>query len=491
MTQDQEERVLAMLAAFEEGKKIGDLEYASGGPEEVQVEVMERGESKRMNLSEAVQTTEICGRYWDESLSTPTAAGVYGSISMLRNLQNILGLGCYLVQDDHSRRKLDPRNHYLFEDGAPAALDGSMGQYMWGVRRYFWLSVWKEGNYRYEAVGLKPIPGKPSYRIPVFSKGAGNHGVMDRTNLILCSLISAAEQYRGGSGSAITGKNNSAENASMLGYAATNIQIQQFEVYGAKRGTGWGAGWGWIEAVTMLLFDIIMGTTHSQEAFNPNLDANGLHQGGLGPGVSNMPDWNGYNSYYPVVPLSAGVELGDGIGVSMYAVKDANGNTVYNAPVPVFCGLRNLFGHLWLGKNRIIGVKQADGSYKFYVPRTSLTTWNPSDYANMLEVGSLPAVAAEGWYQIKTINFNGLAGVPAELGGTSATYRADGAYLDVATSGFRSPLGSGFANLGGIDGLAYFHGNFAPSIANASLSSPLCECAEDFDPVPTVASAAA
>ena len=312
---------------------------------------------------------------------------------------------------------------------------------------------------------------------------------MDRTNLILCSLISAAEQYRGGSGSAITGKNNSEENASMLGYAATNIQIQQFEVYGAKRGTGWGAGWGWIEAVTMLLFDIIMGTTHSQEAFNANLDANGLHQGGLGPGVSSMPDWNGYNGYYPVVPLSAGVELGDGIGVSMYAVKDANGNTVYNAPVPVFCGLKNPFGHLWLGKNRIIGVKQADGSYKFYVPRSSLTTWNPSDYANMLEVGTLPAVQAAGWNQIKTINFNGLAGVPAELGGTSATYRADGAYLDVATSGLRAPLGSGSAHSGGLDGLACFSGSDAPSHASVYLSSPLCECAEDFDPVPTVAAA--
>ena len=479
-----------MLAAFEAGKKIGELEFASGGPGEVQIEVLDTdGETKRMNLSEAVAASEVCGRYWDTTLSTPRAAGVFGSISLLRQLPSVLGLGCYLVQDDHSRRKLDPVNHYLFEDGAPAALDGSMGQYMWGWRRYFWVSIWKEGKYLYEVAGLKPILGKPCYKIPVASKGAGNHGVMDRTNTILCSLISQAEQYRGGSGSVLSSGNMSEENASMLGYPATNIAIQNFEVYGAKRGVGWGAGWGWIETVTMLLMDIILGTWNAQEAFNPEKDANGLYQGGLGPGVSTMPNWGDYNGYYPVVPLTAGIELGDGIGVSIYPVKNSAGEVVYNAPVPVFFGLKNPFGHLWLGKNRIVAVKQADGSYKFYVAKSSLTTWNPADTEHMLEVGTLPAVAAAGWSYIKSINFNGLAGVPAELGATSSTYRSDGAYCDVATSGLRAPLGAGAASDGDSDGPAYFSGSDAPSNATAYLSSPLCEVDGDFDPVPTTITA--
>ena len=107
----------------------------------------------------------------------------------------------------------------------------------------------------------------------------------------------------------------------------------------------------------------------------------------------------------------------------------------------------------------------------------------------MLYVGSLAARAEAGWDYISKMNFNGLAGVPSECAGTSSTFYADGAYRDVATSGFRSPLGSGTAGDGGHDGLAYFDGSHAPSNANAYLSSPLCETPDDFDPVPFVPAA--
>ena len=119
MTSDQETRVLAMLSAFEAGKKISELDTASGSVSDMRIEVLDTdGESKVMNLSEAVTTAAnaVCGRYWNESNSTYRAAGYHGSLDMLRKLPELLGLGCYLVQDDRTRRKLDPTNHYRFED---------------------------------------------------------------------------------------------------------------------------------------------------------------------------------------------------------------------------------------------------------------------------------------------------------------------------------------------------------------------------------------
>lgn len=165
-----------------------------------------------------------------------------------------------------------------------------------------------------------------------------------------------------------------------------------------------------------------------------------------------------------------------------FNVLKSDGSTHYAAPIPVFFGLKNPYGHLYHGKNRIVGVKQTDGSYKFFVAKSSLTVWNYQDTANMFEVGGLAAASAAGWEYVKELNFTGLAGMPSVLGATSSTYYADGAYRDVATSGFRSPLGSGGAGDGGDVGLAYFRGNLTPSGADARLSSPLCECAEDFDP---------
>ena len=424
-------------------------------------------------------------RRWNKNLTTPVGE-VVGNVDYLRELPGLLGLGCYLVDDAHGRRKLDPANHYKLVTGETVALDGSNGQYQWGWGTPFYVAVWTEGDYEYEAVSLKPIPGRECYRIPVASKSAFNAGVMDRTNDKLCSLISTAEQYRGGGGSALTSGNGSADNLSMLGYAATVLGTATFEQKAAKRGSGWGAGWYWIDTVTMILFHVIMGTRHCQTAYNANKDANGLYQGGLGSGVTSMPSWEAFNGYYPVVPTSAGVELADAVGVYTYPVKNSSGTVVYNAPVPVFFGLKNPFGHLWTGKNRIVGVKESDGSYSFYVAKSSLDTWNYSATSNMLKVGSLAAAAAAGWEYIKQVSYQGLSGMPSVLGATSTTNYGDGAYRDVATSGFRSPLGSGYAYIGDYAGLACFSGYNAPSDASARLSSPLCESAEDFSPIPKV-----
>ena len=88
MTSDQETRVLAMLSAFEAGKKISELDTASGSVSDMRIEVLDTdGESKVMNLSEAVTTAAnaVCGRYWNESNSTyrpryaPQAARAVGT----------------------------------------------------------------------------------------------------------------------------------------------------------------------------------------------------------------------------------------------------------------------------------------------------------------------------------------------------------------------------------------------------------------------------
>ncbi len=420
-------------------------------------------------------------RRWRLDMSSPVGEAV-GNIDYLRNLPSLLGLGCYLVDDAHNRRKLDPTNHYKFASGEAAALDGSMGQYMWGWGTKFYIAWWIEGVYFYLAVSLKPIPGRDNYEVPVASISAFHTGVMDREATKLCSVLNKTARYRGGNGSALTSGNASSDNKSMLGYAATAISTQNFETYGNARGEGWGAGWYWIDTVILILAQLILGTRHIQTAFNATKDANGLYQCGLGGGIQSMPDWSGYNGYYPVAPLEAGIELADGVGVASFAVKNSSGTTVYNAPIPVFFGLKNPFGHLWVGKNRIVGKKNSDGSYSFYVAKSCLTPWNPSDIANMIHVGDLAAAASASWAYISKINYQGLAGMPSECNGTSSTYYADGAYRDVATSGFRSPLGGGYANNGSIDGLAYFNGNYAPSNSNANLSSPHYFVAVDVCP---------
>ena len=301
-------------------------------------------ESKVMNLSEAVTTAAngVCGRYWNESNSTYRAAGYYGSLDMLRKLPELLGLGCYLVQDDRTRRKLDPTNHYRFEDGTPAKLDGTMGQYMWCWNIGFYFAEWKVGNLKYYAVSLSPIKGKQCVYIPAGGLSALGGGVMDRTNNVLCSVVSDAAQYRGGNNDA----SRDGTYRTQLGMVATSMPYRNFSTYARKRGEGWDANWYVAQAVVEILFMIIFGTRNMQEAVIAEKDSNGLYQGGLGSGTTNMPNWDQWG-YYPVVPTSAGIELGDGCGETTFNVLKKDGSLHYAAKVPVFFGLKHPFGHIW------------------------------------------------------------------------------------------------------------------------------------------------
>lgn len=122
LTTEQEQGILEMLAAFQNGKRINDLEPATGALKDMRIEVMdETGETRSMELAAAVEQAgnPIAGRWWNEDNNTSKAAGYYGSLQALRDLPNKLGLGRYIVTDDRKKRKLDPTDSTRYEDGRP------------------------------------------------------------------------------------------------------------------------------------------------------------------------------------------------------------------------------------------------------------------------------------------------------------------------------------------------------------------------------------
>ena len=275
-TAEQEQGMLDMLAAFNNGKRINDLPEATGALKDMSVEVMdETGETRRIELAKAVEqaSNAIAGRYWNEANNTSTAAGYYGSLEALRQLPVKLGLGRYLVTDDRKKRKLDPFDSTRYADGTPAALDGTQGQCMWCWGE-FYANIWKEGNNLIKAVTFdKPVGNGVSIKIPAGGISWLGAAVVDRTNQKLCSLISEAEQYRGGGGSALNPASYekapaaTAPQITMLGMPATLLSTTNFGTYARKRGQGWEANWFVARFVVEFLEEIIMGTENLQEAF--------------------------------------------------------------------------------------------------------------------------------------------------------------------------------------------------------------------------------
>lgn len=475
LTNQEENDVKLMLAAFQNAKRINELPWATGKLSDMAVPVQdESGETRRMNLAEAVETAgnPIAGRYWNETNSTPVAAGYYGSLAALKELPKKLGLGRYLVTDDRVRRKLDPADSTRYEDGSPAKLDGSQGQCMWCWNAHYY-TTWKEGNNTVETITFQPIPGKKSVFVPAGGISWFSAGVIDRTEQKLCSVISTDERYRGGSGSARADSYDLAADApqkTMLGMAATAYVYGNFSTIARKRGEGWEANWYVTRAVVEYTMRIILGTRHSQSAYNPNLDADGLYQGGLGAGVTNMPNWDSYNGVYPIVPTSVGLEKGDGTGVVEYSVTKADGTSVYVAPVPVFFGLVNPFGHLWGVCGGLIIDVGATKTLAYVAPSMYAPfSWTNTD--GMLLAAELPR--NEGY--IKKYSTHLLACVPTEVGATAATNFADYFYSVPGTySGFRVRLVGGSSNGGTHAGAFVTDANDAATHATAYVSSPLC-----------------
>lgn len=413
-------------------------------------------------------------RRWDETQATPHGEA-YGNIDYLRDLPYLLGLGCYLVTDNRERRKLSATNHNNFADGSPAALDGTMGQYMWCWNKFYY-ATWQEGNYTYEAVSLDPIEGKKNICIPEGGISALNAGVIDRDTNTLCSLVSGAAKYRGGAGVALTGTLAGANDkqTTMLYMPASNYSLDNARSYARKRGEGWEANWFVARNVTEVLFRIIYGNRNSQEAVNPNKDSNGLFQGGLGVGVTNMPDWTAYNGTYPIIPTNAGLEYGDACGSFVYNVPKNDGSTYYAAPVPIFFGLKNPFGHLWTRVSGLI-INVGSSVTEGYVAPSLYNGYNTGSLSGMLKATELPR---ESGY-IKRLSMNRFCGLPTMVGGSSSTYFCDQFYTNIESQGLRIRDAGGYSDNGSTAGSHYSRSIITASYAHSNSSVPLCYFRED------------
>ena len=485
LTAEQEKGVVAMLAAFQNGKRINELDAAKGALKDMRIEVMdETGETHSMELADAVSqaSNPIAGRYWNTANGTPTAAGYYGSLQALRDLPKKLGLGRYLVTDDRKKRKLDPTDSTKYEDGSPAALDGAQGQCMWCWNDFI-ANIFTEGGNLVKCVTFdKPVGNGVSIRVPAGGTSWLGAGVMDRTNQKLCSVISDAEQYRGGGGSALKASSYSkapaadAKQLTMLGMPATNISTTNFGTYARKRGEGWEANWFVAQFVVEFLFEVIMGTQNSQADYKAEKDANGLYQGGFGTGVTDMPNWDTYNGYYPVIPTAVGLEAGDGVCLVDYNLPNAEGGTFKSFKVPVFFGLMHAgYGSLWRWVRGLI-MDAGEEKSEVYVSRSMFAAFDPSTVSDKIKVAECPRTS--GW--IKRKSYNGLCCMPTEVGASPTTNYCDQFYTDAATSkGLRVRAAGGSADDGAYAGASCTLSNYAAATTGAGYSSPLCYFEED------------
>ena len=421
------------------------------------------------------------GRKWAKDNSSPVGSPV-GDFDLGQVLAKQLGLGGYLVTDAHQRTKLSPTNHNLLETGGSADLTGGAGHYQWGWNVPFYYQVYEDDNYLNETVSLGgPRPGFWNYYIPVGSRSCAGYAAMDRTNAKLMSVVNSTAQFRGGNNDASL---DAAFN-SQLCKPATNMNIFNFRTAARKNGTLWFANERVMQYITAALKRIIFGNRNIQAAFNATLDANGLRQGGTGPGIDMPTSWDNTWKYFPYVNLNVGIDQGDFTGILSTTIND-NGTQKTIGNIPSFYGLKNDYKYIWCMSENMLLQSNADKSQTLYVSdNIDGSNMNLSSVAGLTQIGKGPVASTANWQYAKEYTLKNLAFFPKEeLGGSPSTFYCDGYYNPAATSGLRGAVLLGSAYYGGDAGSVCLHGDSAPSDAFASWGAFLCEYAEAFTTQP-------
>ena len=404
-----------------------------------------------------IHNTEWCGCRWKDGDANPEGEPV-GDLDMLRSLVDELGLGGYLVTNDHSRKKLSASNHLYLANGQKCVLDGTQGHYQWGWGHAFYYSNWKENGYFYEAVANSPIKGRYNYYIPVGSRSAAGYATLNAEGTALVSLGTAT-------------------------IPVNNKNIINLQKLAHKNGTLWFANERVMQFITAALKRIIFHNRNIQTTRNATLTSDGLIQGGTGFGYSDSQPWN--NGY---LPLNALIEHGDALEIGAWKgntkISDGTAKAIDVTDIPNFYGLKNDYKYLiCMSENMLLSY--SENYPTLYIDNSvGRTLFDLNSIASHTAFQRAPYNTEGGKYP-KAYNLSNLAFFPSEDGGSTSTFYGDGIYIPSLESGLRGVILLGNTDYGGSAGSLYIHGDLGVGAAHVGWSAFLCEWAEAFstDPV--------
>lgn len=393
------------------------------------------------------------------------------------NIRNVM------LKDGVINYYLDRTNSRLKDNGLPANTDGSDGDVMIILPRFWYSMVFTaEGvEITYSNVGQTSEGWKESPEIYV----GASEGVIQTTGGkdYLRSCYNTAAEFRGGSHGSTNASWDSLTK-SLLGMARTNKNHDAFRTACLNKtnaGTGVYHQFDYRTYFKLLLmFMAVYGTRNIQDEYSgidlttgeDKRNSDGFKYGGLGRGVADCGSWwNAFNGQNPFVRTDISYDLGCRSGVIDYPVNTGTEESpvVQMVKVPVLWGIANPYGHIFKCMDGItkqvveIDGKKHDRWALFYNPKF----YKSSGQTDADEVIDIPVVNT-GYIKKMDGKF-----LPTMVGGSESSYWSD--YL-WASSGLQSyaVFNGGLASHGGYCGLAYVSSGAGVGDANSHCGGRLC-----------------
>ena len=333
------------------------------------------------------------GVQWDTTKSTPDCIRI-GNPELHRTLPIQESLKGCIFKDGEVKYYLDPTDWTKKADGSGnALLDGTDGDVMVhhmkfygyseadGDLRRVWISTFKISDDWQEI----PEGVVSAYRLTT--------DVSDSSKVLGRSVINTTTAFRGGG-------NRTAYDAyldtdpfrSDLGKPRTGIARSTFRTYVRNNNLElldyetYKWVFFWLPVIEYSTFDM-------QRAFNASLTTGGLHQGGLGPGVTNV-DWNkwgSYNDHCPIVPCGYTNEFGNQSGVKDYTFPIIEGTTDPATSIQVnrYRGIEQPFGDVWTNLDGVLSQYLTTDTLRHYYVTDDPEKYSDSDITQMRQIAAV------------------------------------------------------------------------------------------------------
>lgn len=401
------------------------------------------------------------GVEWDSTVADPTLTRIgnpllHKSLPVQSQYKGCVANGAAI------NYYLDPNDWSKKADGGNSVLDGTDGTVRVHIPKFYGKSG-VEGTKRW--VRMSTIKMDDTWiEIPEMLVDA-YRSTVNQTGNKAVSVVNTTAQFRGGG-------NRTANDTyldtdafrSDLGKPRTNISRANMRTYAANAGSEmlcyeyykWIFYWAWV---------IEYATFNSQATYNAELTADGYHQGGLGPGITdwnnNANGWSGYNGTYPITPCGYCNDIGNFTGIKELVIPETVVDESTTVPtktfkVPRWRGFDNPFGDIWTNLDGIILERTAANQ-----PSSVYTTSNPSAFGDdntakgkMTVAGK--EIASDGYTKDFDLGSKGEI-IPSVVGGSATTYMCDYHWCNTASTSLRTLFVGGRAfDGGGLAGLGSF-----------------------------------
>lgn len=343
-------------------------------------------------------------------------------------------------------------------------LDGYDGEVMVYVPK-FYIKSWdgeKKKSVRISPVKIddtwecQPALFMGAYRDTVLNTVPENMGYLSTLEANTAISVANNAAYCRGGNNDPTNDNDEDIFKRQLGKCRTSVGRSMFRTYIRKTGKEI-MSYRQYKNILYWLWVIEYANFNSQAAFNSELTAEGFHQGGMGPGLTTVTNWQSYNNKYALSPNGYTNEFGNGTGVKLIApLGPAPVGGVYTIR---WRGIENPFGDVNHNLDGII-IRFNVSDNMDYV----YTTDDPTKYGDILE--SVADMTFSGfktrtagyikeWYLGSTAEI-----IPIQVGGNITQYKCDYYYSDNTNVNNGTLIVGGVAYSGDGAGLGHFYTDF-------------------------------